>query len=37
MSLLLIRLDGIGNEYLVTGIIEAEIIRQYSNYTFRLK
>jgi hypothetical protein len=25
MSLLLIRLDGIGNEYLVTGIIEAEI------------
>jgi|SoiMethySBSTD1v2_1073268.scaffolds.fasta_scaffold675496_1 hypothetical protein len=25
MSLLLIRLDEIGNEYLVTGIIEAEI------------
>jgi hypothetical protein len=37
ISLLLIGSDEIGNEYLVIGITEAEIDRQYSNYTFRLK
>ncbi len=37
ISLLLIGSDEIANEYLIIGITEAELYKQYSNYVYILK